>query len=68
MKALISKFCRSIKKAGLLFVIRSLQIHINDQQAAMNYLEDGSVKETVEESLSHNWKKLETLEEKYFAL
>ena len=64
----IAKLCRVIKKAGLLFVIRSLQIHINDQQAAINYLKDSSVKEAIEASLSHNWKKLQTLQNEYFTI
>ena len=68
MKTILSKLCRVIKKLFLWFVIRSLQIHINDQQAAINYLKESSVKANVEEALSHNWKKLENLEEKYFAL
>ena len=68
MKTILSKLCRAIKKLFLWFVIRSLQIHINDQQLAINYLKDSSVKADVESALSHNWKKLENLEEKYFAL
>ena len=68
MKTILSKLGRSVKKSFLWFVIRSLQIHIDDQQKAINYLKDSSVKADVESALSHNWKKLETLEEKYFAL
>ena len=68
MKTILSKLCRAIKKLFLWFVIRSLQIHINDQQAAVNYLNDSSVKANVEEALSQNWKKLETLEKEYFAI
>ena len=68
MKPILSKLGRAIKKSFLWFVIRSLQIHIDDQQKAINYLKDSSVKADVEAALSHNWKKLENLEEKYFAL
>lgn len=68
MKTILSKLGRAVKKSFLWFVIRSLQIHINDQQAAVNYLQDSCVKADVENALSHNWKKLENLEEKYFAL
>ena len=68
MKTILSKLCRAIKKLFLWFVIRRLQIHINDQQAAVNYLNDSSVKANVEEALSQNWKKLETLEKEYFAI
>ncbi len=68
MKTILSKLGRSVKKSFLWFVIRSLQIHIDDQQKAINYLKDSSVKADVESALSHNWKKLENLEEKYFAL
>ena len=68
MKTILSKLGLTIKKSFLWFVIRSLQIHINDQQLAINYLKDSCVKADVESALSHNWKKLENLEEKYFAL
>lgn len=68
MKTILSKLCRAIKKLFLWFVIRSLQIHINDQQLAINYLNDSSVKANVEEALSQNWEKLETLEKEYFVI
>ena len=68
MKTILSKLCRAIKKLFLWFVIRSLQIHINDQQLAINYLKDSSVKTNVEEALSQNWEKLETLEKEYFVI